>query len=60
MRTQAEANLDALIESTEDSIWSVDLDYRLILFNRAMQQSIEDTCHVRLAPGMRIHEVLPP
>ena len=49
MRTQAEANLDALIESTEDSIWSVDLDYRLILFNRAMQQSIEDTCHVRLA-----------
>jgi len=34
MPNQAEANLSALIESTEDLIWSVDLDYRLITFNR--------------------------
>jgi diguanylate cyclase (GGDEF)-like protein/PAS domain S-box-containing protein len=57
---EAEANLSALIESTQDLIWSVDLDYRLITFNRALQQNIQDAVGVRLAEGMRFHEVLPP
>jgi diguanylate cyclase (GGDEF)-like protein/PAS domain S-box-containing protein len=52
MRNQAEANLKALIESTEDLIWSVDLDYRLITFNSALQKHILATSGVRLAPGM--------
>ena len=56
----AEANLSALIESTQDLIWSVDLDYRLISFNSALQQNIQNTYGVRLAEGMCFHEVLPP
>jgi diguanylate cyclase (GGDEF)-like protein/PAS domain S-box-containing protein len=57
---KAEANLTALIESTEDLIWSVDLDYRLITFNRALQQNILNTYGVHIAAGMCFHEVLPP
>ncbi|HME58229.1 MAG TPA: PAS domain S-box protein [Terracidiphilus sp.] len=56
----AEANLSALIESTQDLIWSVDLDYRLITFNRALQQNIQNNYGVRLEAGMCFHEVLPP
>ncbi len=57
---KAEANLSALIESTQDLICSVDLDYRLITFNRALQQNIQKNYGVRLAAGMRFHEVLTP
>src|SRR5271157_3343292 len=60
MSNQAEANLAALIESTEDLIWSVDLDYRLITFNRALRENIKETFGVQLAAGMRLHELLPP
>ena len=52
MRKQAEANLSGLIESTDDLIWSVDLDYRLITFNSALQKHILTTNGVRLAAGM--------
>jgi diguanylate cyclase (GGDEF)-like protein/PAS domain S-box-containing protein len=57
---KAEANLSALIESTQDLILSVDLDYRLITFNRASQQNVQKNYGVRLAAGMRFHEVLTP
>ncbi|MGA3081935.1 MAG: PAS domain S-box protein [Terracidiphilus sp.] len=60
MHIQAEANLAALIESTDDLIWSVDLDFRLIAFNRALQQDFETTFGVRLAEGFRLHDYLPP
>ncbi|MGA3048019.1 MAG: PAS domain S-box protein [Terracidiphilus sp.] len=53
MHNQAEASLSALIESTEDHIWSVDLDDRLTLFNRAFQRKIEEEFGVRIAVGMR-------
>ena len=52
MPHQAEANLSALIESTEDLIWSVDLEYRLITFNRALQRHIQSIFGVRPAVGM--------
>ena len=60
MSNHAEANLSALIESTDDLIWSVDLDYRLIAFNSALVQHIEATFGFRLAVGMRLHDALPP
>jgi diguanylate cyclase (GGDEF)-like protein/PAS domain S-box-containing protein len=60
MPNQAKANLSALIESTEDLIWSVDLDYRLITFNRALRQNFWATFGVQLETGMRLHEQLPP
>ena len=52
MPTQAEANLSALIETTEDSVWSVDLDYRLLTFNRAFQQKCERNFGVSAKVGM--------
>jgi diguanylate cyclase (GGDEF)-like protein/PAS domain S-box-containing protein len=56
----AEANLAALIESTEDFIWSVDLDYRLITFNRALSRDTEASYGVRPAAGMRLYDHFPP
>jgi PAS domain S-box-containing protein len=52
MRNQAEANLSALIESTDDLIWLVDLDSRLITFNSALQKHILTTTGIPLAAGM--------
>jgi diguanylate cyclase (GGDEF)-like protein/PAS domain S-box-containing protein len=60
MRIQAEANLAALIESTEDLIWSIDPRYRLITFNRAFREHIERNYGGPVAPGMGLAELLPP
>ena len=60
MSSQAEANLAALIESTEDYIWSVDLDYGLITFNQAVRRALETDFGTHLAIGMRPHQFLPP
>ena len=37
MAIQAEATLSAMIESSKDPIWSVDLEYRLLAFNTALR-----------------------
>jgi diguanylate cyclase (GGDEF)-like protein/PAS domain S-box-containing protein len=60
MRNQAEANLSALIESTEDLIWSVDRDYRLVTFNRALQQAFEKGFGITPVAGMLPTDLLPP
>jgi len=52
MPTQAEANLSALIETTEDSVWSIDLDYRLLTFNKAFQLRCVRNFGVRPKVGM--------
>ena len=56
----AEADLSALIESTRDLIWSVDLDYRMTTYNGALRQNIRETFGVELKSGMRHYELLPP
>ncbi len=60
MLTQAEANLAALIESTADLIWSVDLDYRIIASNCAFRENIENNYGNSVLTGMRPEEYLPP
>ena len=60
MHNQAEANLLALIESTEDLIWSVDLEFRLIIFNRALRESIEGAFGAKVEAGLRAEDLLPP
>ena len=60
MPNQAEANLSALIESTEDYICSVDLNCRLILFNRRFQRHVEENYGVQVAVGMRTEDIFPP
>ena len=60
MLNQAEANFEALIESTDDLIWVVDLDYRLTLLNSSLRQRFQDSYGVRLEVGLRIQDFLPP
>ena len=54
------ANLSALIESTEDLIWSVDLDYRLITFNQALARNIQNNFGKTAAMGLLPEDMLPP
>ena len=58
MRVEAEASLSALIESTDDLIWSVDLDYRLIAFNRAFWEHFERNCSGPVVPGFGFEKLL--
>ena len=60
VHAHVEANLTALIESTEDYIWSVDLHYGLIAFNRAVKQDYENSFGTHAAGGMRPEQLLPP
>jgi hypothetical protein len=60
MRSDAEANLAALIESTEDLIWSVDLNYGLLTFNKAFRDHTERKLGARPALGMRPEDLLQP
>jgi PAS domain S-box-containing protein len=60
MTHNAQANLIALIDSAEDLIWSVDIDYRLVAFNRAFQRIFELDYGVKAAVGMNPQDLLPP
>ena len=60
MPDRAAANLEALIESTDDLIVAVDLDFRLITFNQAASKTIARNRGINLAVGMRAEEFLPP
>ena len=60
MRNLAEANLTALIESTDDLVWSVDRDYRLIAFNPALKEHIKLNFGILASPGMGPFELLTP
>jgi diguanylate cyclase (GGDEF)-like protein/PAS domain S-box-containing protein len=60
MHSQAEANLSALIESTDDPIWSVDPDNRLTAFNSALLRHFESVSRVRPALGMLPEELVVP
>jgi diguanylate cyclase (GGDEF)-like protein/PAS domain S-box-containing protein len=59
MHTQAEASLLALIESSEDPVWSVDLQYGLLTYNRAFKQTCERNLGVQARIGMRPHDFPP-
>lgn len=53
-------HLFALIESTQDIIFSVDLDYRLVTFNRSFAQYVEKSWGGVVAKaGMDAFELLP-
>ena len=56
----AGANLYALIESTEDLIWSVDLEFRLIAFNHALAQHVRRWFGTVVKVGRTPQELLPP
>jgi diguanylate cyclase (GGDEF)-like protein/PAS domain S-box-containing protein len=57
---QARAHLAALIESTEDLIWSVDIDFRLLTFNKAFERAIEHIRGKKPVVGMRHEDTMTP
>ncbi len=46
-----QANQEALINSTDDLVWSVDPDYRLIAANSAFVESLKQSTGMELKPG---------
>jgi len=56
----AAALLDALVESTQDLIWSVDLDFKLITFNKALSNYILKNFGTVTAVGMSPCDLLTP
>lgn len=59
-RPNAAAHLLALIESTHDLIFSVDLDYRLVTFNQAFARNTQESWGAIPRAGMGLHDLLPP
>jgi diguanylate cyclase (GGDEF)-like protein/PAS domain S-box-containing protein len=60
MGKQAEANLLALIDGTDDMWGSVDLDFRVVVFNKNFERYIQCCFGVQVTAGMNPAEVLPP
>ena len=56
----AAAHLAALIESNGDLIWSVDLNYRLVTFNKALSDAFARGYGAKIAAGMTPRDLLPP
>ncbi len=56
----AAEHLAALLESTQDFIWSVDLNYRLVTFNKAVSDSFARGYGANIAAGMAPRDRLSP
>ena len=54
------AHLHALIESTRDMIWSVDLNYRLVTFNKALSDEFKYNHGIGAKAGMGPFDLLTP
>jgi diguanylate cyclase (GGDEF)-like protein/PAS domain S-box-containing protein len=57
---KAQADLTALIESTQDLIWSVDLDFRMTTFNKALREHFENNFRGSIQLGMCAEELVEP
>ncbi len=57
---ESQAHLTAVLESTEDLIWSMDArTLEVLAFNTALADDVFCTYGVRLRPGINLREVLP-
>ncbi len=56
----ATAHLAALMESTQDLIWSVDLNHRLLTFNNVLSGVFVPSLGAKIAAGMTPRDLLPP
>lgn len=59
-RQESEANIFALIENRNESIWLVDVNYNYILINEVFRTNYEKVYKIRLEKGMNALLVLPP
>lgn len=55
----SEQNVSALINNIEDSVWSIDTDYRLITFNATFSARSEEIYGVRVKPGDVLLDLIP-
>ena len=53
------AHLSALIESTQDLVWSVDLEYKLLTFNTSLAECLLKSYGILASDGSRVHDLLP-
>ena len=51
--------LEAIIESTDELIWMIGKDYRLITYNSALKNLIKEIFNEDLKPGIRTEDVMP-
>lgn len=56
---ESHANLEALVESTDDAIWSVDRDYKIIAVNQKMKEGFEAGFNALLKKGVCPLDYLP-
>jgi two-component system, sensor histidine kinase and response regulator len=56
----SEQNLSALINNIDDSIWSIDADYRLVTFNAVFSNSFEELFRIKIKVGDIVIGQLPP
>ena len=54
------SHLQTLVDSSQDLIWSVDLNFALVSYNRAFALHFKNNHAVTVAPGMLSHDTLPP
>lgn len=57
---QSLADLASLVDSTEELLWSVDRDYKLLAFNRAFSKTLQSNYGIRAIPGIRFAQLFPP
>lgn len=55
-----EANLEAIINSSVEAIWSVDNNYRVVYANDVLLDNFEKAYGIRLQLGMSLAEYIPP
>ncbi|HET9449968.1 MAG TPA: PAS domain S-box protein, partial [Aggregicoccus sp.] len=55
---QSRADLSALLENTQDALWSVDRERRLVVANAFFRDSFRTTFGVELQPGSQLPELL--
>ena len=56
---QSRANMEALLESTNDMIWSVDLDFRLLTFNSTLADHLRRGYGTEITVGMAERDIVP-
>jgi PAS domain S-box-containing protein len=56
---ERELQLTALIESTSDTIYSIDTEYRLLIFNSAYQKAAKAAFGIDISPSMSVLNFLP-
>lgn len=55
---QSESNLTAVIENTDAYIYSLDTDFRYVIFNSLLKDAMLKNYGLEIAPGMLIYEFL--